>query len=430
MKSNKAATELLNYCLSKEDENRACPLVVLSRVASAISGLSNLEAILRIGLDTTLELLDGTAGGIMLLDEDSGLLSYRVHRGLSDEQAEHLYLRLGEGVAGKVAESGKVIIVDEMSAGSDAVKTHFISKGDLKTFVSIPLQAKERVLGVMNCTSQTARRFTEADAHLLHSIGDQLGIAIEHTRLGERLKKSREKYRLLARQIILAQEEERKRIARELHDETSQTLAGLALNLQALIEMVDMIGIKNEQFKTMLKKTHASTVRVNIEVSRLIADLRPVLLDILGLVPAIRQYAETSLTPLGIRPHFAFALEEIKAILQPEEEVALFRWLQSAVGNIIQHAQAKNVTIALHLEDGNLVLQVSDDGRGFEPSKIPETGERGRGYGLFNMHERMKLIGATCKVLSEPGKGTTVMASIPVGERWKSRKAGARYAED
>jgi len=430
MKSNKAATELLNYCLSKEDESRVCPLVVLSRVASAISGLSNLEAILRIGLDTTLELVDGTAGGIMLLDEDSGLLSYRVHRGLSDEQAEQLYLRLGEGIAGKVAESGKVIIVDDMSAEPDAVKTHFIRKEGLKTFISIPLQAKERVLGVMNCASQTVRRFTEADAHLLHSIGDQLGIAIEHTRLGERLKKSREKYRLLARQIILAQEEERKRIARELHDETSQTLAGLALNLQALIEMVDMIGIKNEQFKTTLKKTHASTVRVNIEVSRLIADLRPVLLDILGLVPAIRQYAETSLTPLGIRPHFEFELEEVKAILQPEEEVALFRWLQSAVGNVVQHAQARNVTIALYLEDGNLVLQVSDDGRGFEPAKIHETGERGRGYGLFNMHERMKLIGATCKVHSEPGKGTTVRASIPVGERWKGRKAGARYAED
>ncbi|HAP32180.1 MAG TPA: hypothetical protein DCQ14_03900 [Firmicutes bacterium] len=430
MKSNKAATELLNYCLSKKDENRACPLVLLSRVASAISGLSNLEAILSIGLNTTLELVDGTAGGIMLLDEDSGLLSYRLYRGLSDEQVEQLYLRLGEGIAGKVAESGKVIIVDDISSDADAIKTHFVSAQGLRTFVSIPLQAKERVLGVMNCASQTLRRFTEADAHLLHSIGDQLGIAIEHTRLGERLKKSREKYRLLARQIILAQEEERKRIARELHDETSQTLAGLALNLQALIEMVDMLGIKNEQFKTMLKKTHASTVRVNIEVSRLIADLRPVLLDILGLVPAIRQYAETSLTPLGIRPHFEFALEETKTILQQEEEVALFRWLQSAIGNVVQHAQAKHVIISLQFEDGNLVLRVSDDGRGFDVSKIPETGERGRGYGLFNMHERMKLIGAICSVHSEPRKGTMVRATIPVGERWKSRKAGARYAED
>lgn len=428
MVSGQAATGLPNYCLSKGEADRVCPLAVLSRVAAAISGLSNLEAILRIGLDITLEFMNGVTGGIMLLDEETNLLCYRVYRGLSDSFAEQMCLRLGEGIAGRVAESGKAIVLDDISLEPGAARPHLINMEGLRAFVSVPLQAKERVLGVMNCASKTERRFTEADIHLLHSIGDQLGIAIEHAKLYERLKKGRERYRQLARQVILTQEEERKRIARELHDETSQTLAGLALNLQALIEMAEIIGIENEQFKAMLKKTHASTVGVNVEVSRLIADLRPALLDILGLVPAIRQYAESSLTPLGIR--IQFSLDEIKRILQPEEEVTLFRWVQGAIGNVIQHAQAKNVTITLTHNDGKLTLQVSDDGRGFDPGGVRDVGERGRGYGLFNMRERMDLIGATCIVRSEPGKGTTVAAVIPLGERWKSGRGGAHYAED
>ena len=425
MENSEASTDLLNYyCLReglrKGNEDRACPLAVLSRVSAAISGLSNLEAILRIGLDTTLEFMNGAVGGIMLLDEETNMLYYHVYRGLSDDYAEHMCVKLGEGVAGRVAESGKAVLLDDISVELSAISPHLISAEGLKAFISVPLQAKERVLGVMNCGSWTERHFAEADIYLLHSIGDQLGIAIERAKLYEQLKKGRERYRQLARQVILAQEVERKRIARELHDETSQTLAGLALNLQALIELAEMIGLENEQFKAMLKKTHAATVGVNIEVSRLIADLRPVLLDILGLVPAIRQYAETSLTPLGLRINFK--LDELKKILQPEEELTLFRWVQGAVGNIIQHAQAKNVTLSLRYEDGKLVLQVSDDGKGFHPSQVCDVGDRGRGYGLFNMRERMDLIGAISTVQSEPGKGTTVTAVVPLGERWGSGK--------
>lgn len=414
-----------NFCLKKDD--KTCPMLVVSRVAAAISGLSNLDAILRIGLDTTLEFMDWVAGGIMLLDEETNLLCYHVYHGLSDDYAENMCLSLGEGIAGRVAQSGKAIFLDDISVEPGAARPDLIAKEGLKAFVSVPLQAKERVFGVMNCANKLPRRFTETDIHLLHSIGDQLGIAINHANLYEQLKRERERYRQLARQVILAQEGERKRIARELHDETSQTLAGLALNLQAMIELAEMIGIQNEQFKTILKKTHASTVQVNIEVSRLIADLRPALLDILGLMPAIRQYIETSLAPLGIQVNFR--LEELKKTLLPEEEVTLFRWVQGAVGNIIQHAQAKNVLISMMYREGDLVLQVSDDGKGFNPLHLHNPGERGRGYGLFNMKERMNLIGASCSVQTEPGRGTTVTAVIP-NERWLSGKRGAAYAED
>jgi len=255
--------------------------------------------------------------------------------------------------------------------------------------------------------------------HLLGSIGDQLGIAIERAKLYEQLRKGRERYRHLAQQMLLVQEEERRRIARELHDETSQALTGLALNLEALVEQAEMAGIQDTQFKTRLKKTHSLAVQISTEVSRLIADLRPSLLDTLGLIPAVRQYAETHLTPLGINVSFEF--EGVERALPEEVEVGLFRCAQGAIGNIRQHSQAGNATISMKREDDELVLCISDDGKGFDVSQVTEIEKGGRGAGLFSMKERVRLLGGICWVESQPGQGTTANARVPI--TWSTTSA-------
>jgi len=264
----------------------------------------------------------------------------------------------------------------------------------------------------MNVASSMPRRFSKRDIYLLHSIGDILGTAIEQGKLYEQLRKSRERYRELARQILIAQEEERRRIARELHDETSQTLSGLALNLQALIEMAEAAGIKNPEFKERLKKIHSLTVQASAEVGRLIANLRPTVLDTLGLIPAIRRYAETHLIPMGI--NVTLELKENVKPLLPEVEMGLFRWAQGVIGNIIQHSKARNATISLKREGNEIVLFISDDGKGFDASQLTGIDKGGRGAGLFGVKERIGLLGGTCTVQSQPRKGTTVTARIPI----------------
>lgn len=386
-------------------------LVAVSRVSAAISGLGNLDAILKIGLDTTLEFMHGTSGGIMLLDEENGLLSYRVTRGLSHRYAEEMHMKVGEGIAGKAAQSGKAVLLDDISNEPTATRPDLISLEGLRAFVSVPLKAKEKVLGVMNCTSGKPRHFTQRDTHLLQSIGDQLGIAIEQAGLHQRLRKSRERYRQLARRVIVTQEEERKKIARDLHDETSQILAGLALNLQALIEMAESAGIRDERFLEILKKSHSSTEQIHGEISRMIADLRPTQLDTLGLVSAIREYVNFNLSSRGIKVHFD--LDEINKKLHAEEELSIFRWVQGAIGNIAQHSRAQNVNVSVKQRDNELVVQISDDGVGFDFDQLTDMREVGRGYGLLNMKERITLIGGRCSVDPEPGKGTTVTAIVP-----------------
>jgi signal transduction histidine kinase len=396
-----ANADLSPHNPDSEAKNGADDLVALSRVSAAISGLRDLEAILRIGLNSVLDIMEGAAGGIMLLDEPTKTLSYYVYHGFSAKYAEEMCLSLTEGIAGKVAQSGRPVLLEDISSEPSAAHPELISMEGLRAFLSIPLQARGEVLGVMNVASHMPRRFTKRDMHLLHSIGDLLGTAIEETNLYERLRKARERYRRLARQTLIAQEEERRRLARELHDDTSQTLSGLALQLQAL-------GDRAEMYK---------------EVSRIIANLRPSLLDTLGLVPAIRQYAETSLRHLGIS--VAVEREGVERRLPTEIETELFRVGQVGIGNIVQHSKAKKATIIVEFGDDDILLRISDDGQGFHVSEVTDIEETGRGRGVFSIRERIGFLGGTAGIESQPGQGTTAWARVPISTRDEDAVTGS-----
>ncbi|NMB34972.1 MAG: sensor histidine kinase [Firmicutes bacterium] len=389
-------------------------LLVLSHVVSAVSGLNELNAILKVGVEKTLEFLEGSFGGVMLLDKQDNRLHYRVYKGLSDEFTRRMIPKIGEGINGKVALTGKAVLLDDISKNPEVLSQSLLHMEGWKAFISVPLRFKDKIFGVLNCASPHAHQFTIKDMHLLHSIGDQLGIAIGQARLYERLQEKRERYRQVARQVLTAQEEEKRRISQELHDETSQMLAALTLNLQVLTEMAGIIGIEDGDFKAMLAKIHASSIQINDEVNRLIADLRPTLLDSLGFVPAIRHYAESCLAPLDI--NITFEMEESSLPLSPEVEVNLFRWVQGVVGNIMQHSEAKNVIVHLQKKNNELEICIKDDGRGFDVSKIGKMNSKKRrhGIGLMILKERMRLIDGDCLISSEPGEGTSASAKIPL----------------
>jgi signal transduction histidine kinase len=396
-------------------------VLVLSRMSAALSGLWDLDAILGVGLESALNIMNGTIGEILLIDEQTKILSHRVYRGLSKEFVEKIRLSLGEGITGSVAQSGKAILLEDISADPRVAHRELVSAEGLKAFICVPLRAKDSVLGVLNVASRVPRRFTNNDMHLLYAIGDQLGIAIEHAMLYDRLRKARERLRKLARQNLVAEEEERRRLARELHDETSQSLSGIALQLQALIEMSAISGNQDPEFVAGLKKVQSLTVQVHNEVSRLISNLHPALLETLGLVSAVRQYAETRLQPLGINATVETKGSERR--FPADVEAALFRFVQGAVGNVAQHSKAKNAFIVLEYQPDEFSLRVSDDGQGFDVSEITDVEESGRGRGLFSMRERIGFLGGTSGIESEAGKGTTVWAIIPTGK-------DIDYAED
>ena len=388
-------------------------LVALSHISSATSGVLGLDAMLRVALDNVLEIINGTIGGILLLDEEGEKLYYRVHRGLSARYAREVWIPVGEGIAGRVAQTGEPMLLEDVSRDPRTAYPDLISAEGLKGFVSIPLKAKDKVVGVMNVASHTAGRFGADDVSLLNSIGYYLGTAVEQTKLYERLARARERYQALLQHALTAQEEERRRIARELHDETSQALTGLTLSLQAIMTMAEMKGIGDAEFMSKVKTTHSFAVHAGHEIVRLMKELRPTLLDELGMAAAIHRYARSALGPQGINVSTEFIGTDQR--FPPEVEVTLFRIAQGAIGNIVEHAEAKNVSIKLECSARECVLEIKDDGKGFDVSKLTRVEPNGRGAGLFIMRERTSMVGGTGYVESVPGQGTKVIAKVPIG---------------
>jgi signal transduction histidine kinase len=402
-----AERELENQILKRHHHLHA-----LNRISSATSGLWDLDAILNIALDTVLEIIGATTGGILLLHEKTRMLSYQVYRGLSAQYVEQVKMSIGEGVAGKVAQTGEPVVLEDISRDPRTAYPDLVSTEGLRGFVSVPLKAKDEVVGVMNVAAHAPGQFSAEDMYLLNSIGCQLGTAIEQARLYKGQELGRERYQTLLQHALTAQEEERKRIARELHDETSQALTSLTLNLQAAITKAEADGVVEADFINRLRKIQSLAVHTQNEVSKLMKELRPTLLDELGLPAAISRYAKDSLESLGTKVSTEF--EGVEERLPSEIEVTLFRISQGMIGNILEHAESKNVSITLKCDDSKCVMNINDDGKGFDVSKITRVDKGGRGAGLFTMKERARLVGGRCSIKSQPGEGTRIVVKVPL----------------
>jgi signal transduction histidine kinase len=229
----------------------------------------------------------------------------------------------------------------------------------------------------------------------------------ELERLYRELRKRDESRGQLLSKVISAQEDERRRIARELHDETSQTLSALAMGLETTYT-----SAQTEAMRARLADAKGLTRRAIDELHRLIYDLRPSILDDLGLLPAITWFAERTLNPLGISVRCECT--EIEDRFRPEFEIAVFRVVQEAITNIAKHAAAETVLVECALDGRDLVIDIQDDGRGFDPAAVATSPDSQRGLGLMGMRERMELVGGTVKVDSAPGRGTYVSVRVPV----------------
>ncbi len=229
----------------------------------------------------------------------------------------------------------------------------------------------------------------------------RLSLALE--RLRQALEGDDRRSRLLKR-VIRAHEDERCRIARELHDETAQQLTVLGMQL-------DTAAATHADLRGALGPSRSLVRSINDGLHGIIHGLRPAMLDDLGLLPAIRSYAQTHLAAHGVHMHYEFA--DTTPPLSREATTALYRVAQEAITNVERHAHAGTVMIGCTAGDDTVVLEIEDDGVGFEPSGLTHPRETGEGLGLLGMRERLALLGGRLEVESEPGRGTRILAVLP-----------------
>jgi two-component system, NarL family, sensor histidine kinase DegS len=235
----------------------------------------------------------------------------------------------------------------------------------------------------------------------LKSGKDHYGKLLARSHLAQEQKK------LLARQVILAQEEERRQISRTLHDEVSQILTGINVRLMALTR-TNWTNAQN--FQKNIGATRRMVEQSVKIVHRFARELRPVLLDELGLIPALHAFMKTLTRQTGLHIHFtAFAGVEK---LGNAKRTALFRVVQSALNNVARHAEATHVIVKIEKRPEGIGLEIQDDGKSFQVDRVLLS-KRFKRLGLLGMRERVEMFGGTLDVESAPGKGTLVRGTIP-----------------
>ncbi len=221
-------------------------------------------------------------------------------------------------------------------------------------------------------------------------------------------RQSRQRQELLKR-LIQTQEDERRRIARDLHDDLGQDLAGLGMRLEAAEQTWGEVG---EQTRTKLTEARALIARISQIVHAMIFSLRPSALDDLGLEAAVRAQAERTLREAGLQVEVH--THGLTRRLPLDSETALFRVFQEAMSNIARHARAQHVRLSLEIQDGRFEGEILDDGIGFDLDQAYPSGRDLRGMGLLGMRERAEQIGGTLDVQSRPGHGTRIVIRLPI----------------
>lgn len=236
--------------------------------------------------------------------------------------------------------------------------------------------------------------------------------------LSQKLGEREELLGKLWHQVISAQEEERKRIARELHDETTQSLAAITIGLKTAEEIFPNDQRQGMRFLEQLRNMAGQVVK---ELHNIVYDLRPTILDDLGLVPALRWYAETRLGARGVE--FEAQVAGVNRRFLPEVETTLFRIGQEAISNVFKHAQARKAVLVLELTGYSLIMQIKDDGRGFASKGMWRTTDEHVGLGLLGMRERVALFGGTIDIDSKVGEGTVVTVKLEVAQEELTKEA-------
>ena len=382
--------------LERQVAERNEALRTINAIADLVSRSPELDRVVAASLDGVLEALQIQTGVVFVrepydADRERGVMDAGKERlGIVEQRGvpEALLTLMRDAPLARLAVASlQPVVIND--ARHDPAAPELLRRTEFRSLASIPLVAQGRAVGAMTVACQAPGRFPPEAVELLRTIGNQIGVAIESARLFGQ-----------ARQ--LATLEERQRLARDLHDAVSQSLYGVSLYAEAASRMLDAgRGGEAGELLDRLRDTSADAIR---EMRLLIFELRPPILEQSGLEGALRTRLEAVEARSGLTAHLeASDIERLPA----EIEEALYRIAQEALNNALKHAGASRVELRLIQADGQLRLELLDDGRGFDPAEV-DTG----GMGLTSMRQRAARIGASFEIAARVEGGTRVTVAL------------------
>jgi signal transduction histidine kinase len=370
-------------------------LGLLNDIGTMLSSTTRMDQILEKTLDYVTSYLDVEAGEIFLTEEDGLSLRLVMHRGeAGDAFWTRDQFKLGEGFVGMVAESAKPLVSNSLRQDMRFLRRQVVQAG-FQAVACIPLTAHGNVVGVMGVATRHAQRLNQREIGLLTAIGSWAGTAIENVRLNQQGRR-------------LAVLEERERIGMDLHDGIIQSIyaVGLALDYARM-------EVESNPEKALDKLEQAieglnSTIR---DIRTYIMDLRPRQFRGENLKESLQHLVKETQANTRLKINLA-GPDDGDLILPTLVATALFHICQEALANVAKHAQAQRAEIHLWAAPGRVLLEISDDGVGFDLSQL----QMALGHGLANMVTRARKVGGDIEIHSEPGKGTTILAWAPLNK--------------
>jgi signal transduction histidine kinase len=389
--ASQAAVSVENARLYESATRWSRQLESLNAVGSALVGELELDRLLDLVAMRLRELISARIVLIALPDGGDGLRVEAAHGG--DDDLRGWIFPRASSKAGHVLDRARSELIDDL-VGDPEVDQASAQRFEAHTGLYVPLIVREQPMGVLVAHDKLGgdARFTEDDQRLAEQFAERAAVAVD---LSERVARDS------LRRVVAGQELERRRLARELHDETGQALTSILLGLRSVEEAKDP-----EAFGTASANLRALVVATLQDVRRLAVELRPKALDDFGLVPALERLVETFAAQTGIEVQLQSQLGEHR--VAPEAETAVYRLIQEALTNVVKHAHARTVSIVL-VRRGEIVSAViEDDGSGFAPGST-----RAEGLGLVGMRERAALVGGRLTIESSDGQGTAIAIEVP-----------------
>lgn len=385
-------------------------LAILNAIVHTISSTNNLQETLEAVLDIILMMISRKSGWICLLDENKGWYAFAGYKGVclstNRSSGEHCPAQC---VCNCVRKTRDVVIVWNLSPGCPLLEHRDqVNQQDcVAGHISVPLITNTRVVGQLNVAFQENALLDPMDIDLLKMIAPQLVVVVENARLWADIQEKESLRKELLKRVVLAQEEERRRISRELHDEFGQELTSLLIRLQVL----EKTNGNSNSFEVIegMKKT---TLHMLSSIHDLTLELRPAILDDLGLLPALTQFIKGCPGYLGIEVDFE--VQGLENQRMPRAiEITLYRVIQEALTNVARHSGVKKARVFMKYKDSGITTIVEDDGVGFDLSAIRSGLLGNNRIGLYGMEERVSLVGGDFTIISTPGKGTIIHIEIP-----------------
>jgi len=353
--------------------------------------------------------LELNRGAIFLLDREREKTEVIAESGFQVEDAEG-----PQQVFFKDPLLSKALVEDEMVLKPEPIfptfKTRFQTKGKKFTpwLTCFLITFKGKGVGFFGLDIHSSRKLSQYECHLMGSLGNFLGGAIVNAQMRETIRRNRQELRRLTEKLFQGQEEERRRIARELHDESGQSLTAVKLALEKLEQNVSS---QEKGFKEEIGEIIRMVQRTSSEIRHLSYNLHPTLLSDLGLEPALDLYFKE------IKNHTShnieFSMVGFDHRLDVDMETVFYRFSQEALTNTLKHSGADNFRLAIIKSYPKIIFRAEDDGIGFDTQII---GTNKRNLGLLGMRERTSLLGGTFKLRSQPGEGTRIRIEIPFAE--------------